>query len=376
MKTLKDIKHLEGVKVLLRADFNVPLNNGKVADAYRIQSTLPTIDHLRAKGARIVMVSHLESNDGDNGSLEPIANHLKELGRAVDFVKDIKKAHEKIERLPAGGSILLENLRFFPGEKLNDRKFAKELASLADIYVNDAFSVSHRQHASIVAVTQFLPSYAGLQFEKEVSTLSRAFHPPHPFLFILGGAKFETKLPLLQKFSEIADSVFVAGALANDFFKVMGYEIGTSLISTADFDLSALKNNPKLMVPVDVLDQNNEAKPADGLGKGDKIMDSGPKTVELIGKKIAEAKFILWNGPLGLYEDGYQGATLELAKLVSKATDRGVETIVGGGDTLAAIATLGLLNKFTFISTGGGAMLDFLAKETLPGIEALNKSAE
>lgn len=376
MKTLKDIKYLEGVKVLLRVDFNEPLVGGKVANAYRIKSALPTIDFLRVKGARVILVSHLESANGDNSSLQPIADYLNEQGRNVTFIKDLKQAHETIEHIPNGSLILLENLRHFEGETANNRKFAKELASLADIYVNEAFSVSHREHASIVGVPEFLHSFAGMQFEKEVVNLSRAFHPSHPFLFMLGGAKFETKLPLLQKFLEIADSVFVAGALANDIFKVRGYEVGTSLVSKTGVDLKALSGNPKLLVPVDVMTQNNEAKPADALAATDKIMDSGPETVKMIASKIAEAKFILWNGPLGLYEDGYKGPTLELAKLLSAATERGAETIVGGGDTLAAIDTLGLLAKFTFISTGGGAMLDFLAKETLPGIEALNRRAE
>ncbi len=373
MKTLSDIHHLQGVKVLVRADFNVPIKNGEVADDYRMRMALPTIDFLRKKKAKIILVSHLESADGGNPSLEPVARKLEKLGSKVIFVKDWKNAHEVIENELVGGEcVLLENLRFFEGEKDNDPKFAKQMASLADIYVNEAFSVSHREHASIVSVPKLIPSYAGIQLEREVMALSKAFNPAHPFLFILGGAKFETKLPLLSKFLSIADDVFVGGALANDLFKAKGYETGISLLSKGGVDLTEFLNNPKLMIPTDIVTQNKEIKAADQVSKMDKIMDAGPKSIELLKQKINAAKFILWNGPLGLYEDGYRGPTLDLAKLIAGASEgSGTESIVGGGDTLAAISSLGLQDKFTFISTGGGAMLDFLAQGTLPGIEAL-----
>lgn len=376
MRTIRDISHLEGVRVLVRADFNVPLRNNAVADDFRIRTTLPTIEFLRKKGAKIILVSHVESNDGGNPSLEPVAKHLEKLDGRVVFIKDIKNAHAIIENeIKNGECALLENLRFFEGEKNNDPKFAEQLASLADVYVNDAFSVSHREHASVVGVPEYIPGYAGLQFEKEITNLSKAFQPSHPFLFILGGAKFETKLPLLNKFRDSADTVFVGGALATDFYKKKGYEIGVSLTSKGDVDLSSFMNDPKIVLPADIVNEKKEEKSAEALSPTDKIMDAGPKTVEILKKLIGEAKFILWNGPLGLYEDGYRGPTLELAKMIGEATERGVETIVGGGDTLAAIATLGMQDKFTFISTGGGAMLDFLAKGTLPGIEALDRSS-
>jgi phosphoglycerate kinase len=221
-------------------------------------------------------------------------------------------------------------------------------------------------------VPKLIPSYAGIQFEREVAALSKAFSPVHPFLFILGGAKFKTKLPLLSKFLNLADTVFVGGALANDLYKQRGYEVGVSLVSKEEIDLSAFARNPKVLIPADIVNQEKEVKMADSLTPADKIMDSGPQAVEALKEKIMAARFILWNGPLGLYEDGYQGPTLDLAKMIAEATEKnGAESIVGGGDTLAAISTLGLEDKFTFISTGGGAMLDFLAKGTLPGIEAL-----
>jgi 3-phosphoglycerate kinase len=288
---------------------------------------------------------------------------------------------------------LLENIRENKGEKENDKKFAKQLASLADIYVNDAFSVSHREHASICAITGFLPSYAGLQLEEEVKQLSAAFNPSHPFIFILGGAKFDTKLPLIQKFSKTADTVFIGGALANDALKAKGYEVGVSKISDGATDISAAVNQPKTMIPIDVVVQNHIEKEIGGIGPIDSISDSGSKTLAALKAKIDAAQFILWNGPLGVYEKGFMEGTEKLAEMIAERTENSknkkvkskdkkikdenetsVKSIVGGGDTLAAIAKLGVEDKFTFVSTGGGAMLDFLAQGTLPGIEALEAS--
>lgn len=372
MKTLKDIEYLQGVKVLVRTDFNVPIKNGAVVEDFRIKSALATIDYLVRKGAKVILMSHLESIDGTNPSLEPVADQLRKLGQEVLFVKDYNKALDVInEKLKNGGCMLLENLRFFDGEKKNDPKFAKELASLGDIYVNDAFSVSHREHASVVGVPKLLPSYAGLQLEKEIVALSRAFEPSHPFLFILGGAKFDTKLPLLSKFLNIADSIFVGGALANDLLKAKRLEVGKSSVSNGSVDISMFLTSPKVILPKDILNEQKKPIRVDQISINDKNVDMGPESLRSLEEVISGAKFILWNGPLGVYEDGYKDGTIQLAKLVSEATVRGAETIVGGGDTLAAIAELGAGEKISFISTGGGAMLDFLAKGSLPGIDAL-----
>jgi 3-phosphoglycerate kinase len=379
MKTLHDIPNLAGVKVLVRADFNVPLKNGVVADNFRIRMALPTIGFLISQGAKVILVSHIEANKGKEGevgvnTLKPIADELARLGCKVTFVENYKNAFETIEKqLRNGECMLLENLRSNPGEEANDKTFARELASLADIYVNEAFPVSHRKHASVSAVTEYLPSYAGFQFWQEVKFLSRAFNPHHPFVFILGGAKFDTKLPIVERFMELADYVFIGGALANDLLKVKGFEIGTSRVSEGNFDFNKIVNNPKLVLPVDVITDKKEVKDLGSLLPTDNILDGGPKTLELLKEKMNGAKLILWNGPLGLYEKGYQNLTLGLAKELGEATGRGAETIVGGGDTVAAIASLGMQDKITFISTGGGAMLDYLAKGTLPGIEALEK---
>ena len=380
MKTLRDIGSLERVKTLVRADFNVPIKNGMVVDDYRIRKTLPTIQLLSKKGAIVILISHLESEE-DKPSLVPVVIQLKKLGVEAIFIKDFKAAHEIADNAAPGSVFLLENIRFFDGEKKNDPKFSKELASLADIYVNEAFSVSHREHASVVGLPKLMPSYVGIQFEKEIAELSRAFDPAHPFLFILGGAKFDTKLPLLKKFMNSADRVFVGGALANDFYKAKGYEVGTSLLSDGAVGgafsqaISSYLDDPKLMLPIDIVTQNKETKAADSLDATDAVRDAGTETVSALKERVGSAKFILWNGPLGHYEDGFCQPTIELAKMVGDATESaGAVSIVGGGDTLAAIAELGIEDSFTFVSTGGGAMLDFLAKGTLPGIEALEKS--
>ena len=376
MKTLKDIQHLEGVKVLVRTDFNVFGRDGRVMDDFRLEAAFPTLDFLTEKGAKVIVISHAEANDGSNSSLEPLVVHLGKLGRKVKFVKNIQNAYETIEKDFANGEIfLIENLRMFgDGEKKNDQDFARELASLADLYVNDAFPVCHREHASIVGIPKYLPSYAGIQLEREISHLSKAFTPSHPFLFILAGAKFETKLPIIERFLDHADTIFIGGALANDLLKAKGQEVGISLVSGSDLDLSKIIHSFKLLLPVDTVNQNRETKTLSEVSRGDKILDVVPETMKLLEEKVNKAKFILWNGPLGLTDIGYVESTLELAKMVAGATSRGVETIVGGGDTLAAISKLGLQKEFTLVSTGGGAMLDFLAKGTLPGIEALETS--
>lgn len=382
MKTIRDIEHYEDVKVLVRADFNVPLKNSVVADDFRIQAALPTIHFLQEKGAIVILVSHLESIDGEVLSLEPVARHLEKLGKHVTFIKDYKNAHEIIENESragvrnagnAGTIFLLENLRFDDGEKSNDATFAKALASLADVYVNEAFPVSHRSHASIVSVPTLLPSYIGLQFESEIAHLSKAFNPPHPFVFVLGGAKFETKLPLIERFSTLADTIFLGGALGNDALKSQGHDVGVSKVSNGEVDISAVVRRQNMLIPIDAVIQDKSAKDVTDIAPQDAIMDAGPKTLALVKEKIRQAKFILWNGPLGPFEDGYIEATESLARTIADATRDGVESIVGGGDTVAAIARLNISDKFTFVSSGGGAMLDFLAEGTLPGIKAMGE---
>ena len=281
--------------------------------------------------------------------------------------------NEKLASQKEGEVVLLENLRRDPREKTNDESFGKELASLADLYVNEAFPVSHRPHASVVGIPKFLPSFAGLRFAQEVKYLSAAFNPPKPFLFILGGAKFETKLPLIKKFITVADYVYVGGALANDLFKAKSLPVGDSKVSGA-VDLSEIVESKKIILPSDVIVQNGndiaEKLPTE-VGAGDKIFDAGPKSVNDLRLLLQKSAFVLWNGPLGNFELGFKEATIELAKLISESD---TTSLIGGADTIAAISELHLEEKFGFISTGGGAMLDFLASGTLPGITALENS--
>lgn len=368
MRSVRDIGDLVGKKVFVRVDFNVPTLGNEVADDFRIRKTLPLINFLRARGAQVILASH---SDPDDSSLAPVCTYLRK-NYPVSFIEEYyPDLPEGLSRdLSAGKLVLLENLRFYPEERSNDEDFARHLASLGDYYVNEAFSASHRPHASIIGVPKFLPGFAGFVFEEEMKNLSRAFHPEYPFLFALGGAKFETKMPLVRKFFSLADRVFVGGALANDFLKAQGKNVGRSILSEGKLDLKEFFTE-KLILPLDVLVKNAsgiELKVVDDVTSGDTIVDVGPQSINALRSTIDSSRFILWNGPLGNYEMGFRKGTLSLARAIAQSK---AITIVGGGDTVASIAELKLEDKFTFVSTAGGAMLEYLANETLSGIEAL-----
>ncbi len=363
---LKDAA-VRGKRVLLRLDLDMPLVNGVLRDTYRIERALKTLQFLRAQGAKTLIVSHIGRNPTE--TLQPVYEYLKTL-IPLRFVSTLSEAKKEMQNLHEGEFLLLENLRGFEGETENAPAFAKELAALGDIFVNEAFAVSHRSHASIVGVPRLLPHYVGFVFSEEVEQLSKAFSPAHPALVILGGAKFETKTPLVEKFLTIADTVFVCGALANDIYKARGYETGTSLVSLP-LPPAFLRANPKLQVPVDVIARGaggSKNKSADTVFSDEKIVDAGTETLADLRALIERAKFVLWNGPLGEYESGFDAGTIALAEMLAESD---AETIIGGGDLLAVVSKLGLLERFSFVSTGGGAMLEFLANGTLPGIEAL-----
>ncbi len=372
MKLLsKNKAEFAGKRVLLRADLNVPIDSGILEDKYRIEVILPTINFLIEAGAKIIIVSHIESNHSfGEQTLKPVADILSKSFPLFFAEKYFPEHNKEIdEHLNLGEVVLLENLRIYDGEKNNDENFAKALASYADIYVNDAFSSSHREHASIVSVPKFLPSFAGIQFEMEIEELSKAFVPEKPFVFILGGAKFETKLPILRNFYSKADVTFVGGAIANDFFKSKGYDVGRSLISSIPPHLHSFAE-PPLYLPTDVIvsgggDRFTEVT---DIRSEETIMDIGPQSIESLRDIIFGAKTIIWNGPMGNYERGYTEGTRALSKMISETK---AQSIVGGGDTVACIRKLGLQKNFTFLSTAGAAMLDFLNDETLPGIKAL-----
>lgn len=370
MRNIKLIKNLRGQTVLVRTDFNVPIADGKVEDDFRIVKALPTIKFLQKKGAKVVLISHLGANED---SLEPVANVLNKFIK-TKFVPDIIgiKAQDAVKEMKNGEVILLENLRNDVGEEENSKLFAINLARLADIYVNEAFSVSHRSDASIVLLPKIMPAYAGLQLEAEVKNLSHAFNKTlHPFLFILGGAKFSTKIPLIKKYFKLADYVFVGGALLNDFLKAKGCEVGKSLVDNTDYQLEKFLKNKKLILPTDVvvyIDGKLVEKKVNHIEKNENILDVGSVSIENLAPIIKKAKLIIWNGPLGKYEDGGGVATEKVLRLVAGSK---AKTIIGGGDTVSIVSEMNMENKFSFVSTGGGATLDFLVDGALVGIDAL-----
>lgn len=377
MKSITEIKILDGVPVLVRAALNVPVESGEVVNTFRLRSALPTIEYLQQHGARVVLVGHI----GEKGTetLEPVHRALQKMIPGILFCGETTGAVARaaVSELPPGGVLLLENLRRNVGEKNNDPVFAKELAELADVFVEDSFDVCHRVHASVVGVPKLLPSYAGLQVVKEVEELTKALSPKSPSIAIIGGAKFVTKEPVLSKLLKSYDKVFVGGALANDFIQRQGYSVGASLVSkdANTEDIDALLKNSKLMLPVDevvaapgVSSVNRKIVGLTDVEKDLAVLDDGPATVQALAEFIKTAKTVLWNGPLGNYENGFVEATESLAREIASTS---AYSILGGGDTVAAVENAHLSEHFSFISTGGGAMLDFLATGTLPGISAL-----
>ncbi|MEK7118045.1 MAG: phosphoglycerate kinase [Patescibacteria group bacterium] len=365
---------LAGKRVLLRADFNVPLEAGRVRDAYKIERSIPTIDFLRKAGARVIVMSHL-GNGKTSDTLSPVAKYLYKKFPLTFLDRLMSPENARIvNAMQNGDVVLLENLRHNDGEEKNNQEFTQHLASFGDVYVNDAFAVSHRVHASIIGIPTLLPSYAGLLLAEEVKQLSVAFSPKHPFLFILGGAKLSTKMPLLKKFLNTADHVFVGGIAANDFLKASGYEVGRSVVDLSELDgIKDYGTHERLILPSDVVIKNEAGSAvcgADGVARGDAIVDVGPGTIHNLEETVVKAALVVWNGPLGYYEAGFTDGTRELLSLVANAQ---AISIIGGGDTVAVAAEMGFLDRFSFVSTGGGAMLDFLSNETLPGIDALIK---
>lgn len=378
MRTVRDIPVLEGIPVLLRAALNVPVANGEVAGAFRLRRALPTIEYLRSRYARTVLVGHR----GDEGteSLEPVFRALGAMVPGLRFcaASTGSAARAAVRDLPPGGVLMLENLRRDAGEKGNDPAFALALAELADVFVQDSFDACHRRHASIVGVPEHLPAYAGLLVDEEVRELSAALAPAKPALAIVGGAKFATKEPVLRRLLASYDRVFVGGALANDFMAAAGRPVARSLVSGADpAGIRTLLADPKLLLPRDYVvapagaraDEGRRAELND-VASGEAILDDGPETVAMLETRARAAKTVLWNGPIGNYENGFTEGTESLARAIAYS---GARAIVGGGDTVAAIEALGLANRFSFISTGGGAMLEFLASGTLPGLEVIDK---
>lgn len=386
---------LAGKRVFLRVDFNVPIKDGAIEDDARIRAALPTINHLIEHGARTVIASHLGRPKGKRNaefSLQPVATHLAGLlNRPVEFAEDCigEAAQTKADALADGGVLLLENLRFHSAEEANDDAFAKQLASLCDIYINDAFGTAHRAHASTAGITKHVAqSAAGLLMEKELDYLGRATRTPeHPFVAILGGAKVSDKISVINALIERkVDKLLIGGAMAYTFFKAEGFTIGKSLVENDKLDVArdirrrAGEAGIELLLPTDhqVVDSydplhSRKTIPIEFTNAGLVGLDIGAETAQLFADALADAKLIIWNGPMGVFEEpGFDEGTIAVARAVADAADRGATVIVGGGDSVAALNDAGVTDRITHVSTGGGATLEFLAGDELPGVAALN----
>lgn len=367
----------KGKRVLLRLDLNVPLALNTIRSDFRIRASLPTVNFLRTHGARVIILSHIGKGE-PRDSLRPIAEYLSRMMPLLFLDRFDTEANQKvIAEMNDGDVVMLENLRLHKGEVENSPEFADQLASLGDYYVNDGFAVSHRPHASIVGIPARLPSFAGMRFAEEAAELSRVFDPEHPFLFIMGGTKVATKLPLLKKLSQLADHIFVGGVVANDFLKAKGYNIGCSVCDQdMGEELKQISTDPKLITPMDVVVKGgggNRTALVDDILDGEMVVDIGRETVTALERVLGEAKLVVWNGPLGFYEEGYTDGSRELLERILGSH---AYAILGGGDTVALVESMGSIDRFGFVSTGGGAMLEYLANETLPGLEALRGLGE
>jgi phosphoglycerate kinase len=393
-RTLDDAKDLAGKTALVRVDFNVPMEDGKVSDDTRLRSALPTIQRLRDAGAKVALLAHFDRPKGQRVpemSLQPVVDDLERLlGAPVRFADDCvgDAAQTAIADLDAGGVILLENVRFHAGEEKNDPAFAAELAALGDLYVNDAFSAAHRAHASTEGLARLLPAYAGEAMKRELEALDAALgHPVKPVLGIVGGAKVSTKLDLLKNLVGRLDRLAIGGGMANTFLFAQGIDIGGSLAerdmaeTAREIIAEAEAKGCELLLPIDVV-VATEVKPGaetrtvlarEEIGADEKILDAGPLTVEKLVKAMALSRTLIWNGPLGVFEvSPFDAATVKAAQAAGQlATSGAITAVAGGGDTVSALNHAGVVDQMTFVSTAGGAFLEWMEGKPLPGVEAL-----
>ena len=388
-KSVRDVE-VQGKRVFVRVDFNVPVENGKITDDTRIRETLPTIKYLIENGASVILASHMGRPDGkvvEELRLNAAAERLSELlGKSVAKADETVGAEVKAqaEKLQAGDVLLLENLRFNAGEEKNDSEFAKQLAELADLYVNDAFGAAHRAHASTAGIAEHLPAVSGLLMEKELDVLGKALsNPDRPFTAIVGGSKVKDKIEVINKMLEIADNVLIGGGLSYTFFKAQGHEIGKSLVDNEKLDLAkgfidkAKDLGKNFLLPEDIIvtddfsaDANTQEVGIDSIPADWEGIDIGPKTRAKYSEVIKNSKLVVWNGPMGVFEiEPFSHGTRAVAQACAETSGY---TVIGGGDSAAAAEKFGLADRMDHISTGGGASLEFMEGKKLPGVEALN----
>ncbi len=390
--SLKDLE-LKGKTVVMRVDFNVPLKDGVIGDDNRIQQALPSIKHVIDAGAKLVLLSHLGRPKGEpkpEFSLKPVAEHLGSLVSCkVWFGEDCigEKAEEAVKKASEGEIVLLENVRFHPQETKNDPDFSKALAAHGDVFVNDAFGSSHRAHSSVAGITEHLqPAAAGFLLRKEIDYLQESVeNPKRPFVAVLGGAKVSDKIGVIENLITKVDTIIIGGGMTYTFFKAMDLPIGNSLLEEDKVELAATllekakENKVEIMLPVDSVvgrefkeDTESKVVPQDGIEEGWMALDIGPKSAQLFGDEIMDAKTVIWNGPMGVFEmDAFAKGTFAVAGAMSTATQNGAITIIGGGDSASAIKKAGLEDKVSHVSTGGGASLEYLEGKELPGITSL-----
>jgi len=398
IKSIKQVKNLRGKKVLLRCDFSVSIKNHQIVDDFKIVQSLPTIRYLINKGAKVIIVTHLgrptvdkpktsnklQITNNNEYTVKPIIVRLnKLLNKKVKYLEYFLDNNTKdvINAMKDREILMLENIRYYPGEEKNDNKFAKKLANLADIYVNNAMAVSHRAHASVSAIQKFLPSYAGLLLEKEVTHLHKVLKPKKPLVVIIGGAKIETKVPVIKNLAKIADIIFIGGMISYDFLAALKLSTGKYEVKKEDKRLAKKILSKKIILPIDFViagNKNGTGKArvvaVDEIPKNSYQLDIGPETIRFYTKHIKQAKTIIWNGPMGMFENKkFKTGTLSIARVVASVSQGKSFGVVGGGETVVALKQTQMLDYVDFVSTGGGAMLAYLAGRKMPGLRKIVK---
>lgn len=381
IKSIKSIKNLSGKIVLLRVDLNVPIEKNLIKSGHKIIAVLPTVRYLSRHNAKIIIITHI----GKNKTAKPVSKRLSDmLGKKILFISQCcgEKVEEAVKKMAPKDIVFLENLRFNPGEEKNDWKFAKSLARPADIYVNDAFAASHRDHASVSAVKKYIPSYAGLLLEKEILNLNKILNPKQPLISIIGGNKIKTKISFIKKLAEKSEKILIGGALANNFIAAHGFEIGKSMADkdSAETAEKLVKKYKNIILPVDAVtaekinSKNCEVKPVSQIRKDDIILDIGPRTIRLFASFVKKAGTIIWNGPLGYFENEHcKHGTMAIARLIASMSTGRAFGAVGGGETVQALKMTKMENDVDYVSTGGGAMMAYIGGEKMPGLKGIVK---